>query len=336
MQPCPGPPAATRRRCLAQRVEHRLGEDHRRHVARTHCGRRLWVDHQPFSSNNRHRAIQAFVGRHKRVHHRLQAKISRRIGMRERHVLAACDLRRAIRQVEREVAVLDRQRDGELDALAADAVFVEPVNGAICAFFQHAADAGAHAQLRRIEHLVHALQHRFVAILDKQLLHPRVAASTGRHLRHEIALAVMRHARIEVEHFKHVGTRLAGHVNLHRRYAYAFLKNAHAVAGLAAGHAAANVRMMRDRCGKRDEASFVEDRRRHGAIVEMRYTDDIRIVRQECIAGAQGLSGKPLEDCADQPQGRTEVRRRIGHQRQRTAGRVADRGRAVGALLDVR
>ncbi len=234
------------------------------------------------------------------------------------------------------MAVLDRERNCELHALAGHAVFIEPVDRAVSAFLQYAADAGAHAALRRIEHVVDAFQHRVMAVLREEILHPRAAAVARRHLRHQVALAVMRHARIEVKHFEHVGARLARRVNLHRRHADAFLKNADAVARFAAGHAPADIRMMRDRRGERDEAAVVENRRRDRAVVQMRDTDDVRIIGEKCIAGLQRFERKALEYRAHHAQRRAQMRGRIGHQRERAPAGVAERRRAVGALLDVR
>ena len=68
------------------------------------------------------------------------------------------------------------------------------------------------------------------------------------------------------------------------------------VARFAAGHAAADIGVMRDRRRERDQAAFVENRRRDRAVVEMRDADDIGIIGQERIAGLQRFERKALED----------------------------------------
>ena len=93
---------------------------------------------------------------------------------------------------------------------------------------------------------------------------------------------------------------------------------------------------MGDRSGPRDHPAVVKDGCSHGAIVQMGDTYDIGIIRKKGIAGFQRLEWKPLEYCAHQPQRRTEMRRRVSHQRERAAARIADRGRTVRALFDVR
>ena len=231
-------------------------------------------------------------------------------------------------------AAADRHRKPYPAALALR-IAVEKILGFIAARGQPV-DRRAKTLFREIEICGDGCCRVVRAIALEQLQHALHADIVGSELRFQVADALVRRARVEQDDVDHVAVEHAGAHDAHRRNPQTFLIDALAHRGFRPGHHAADVRVMRDVGDERHDSLPDEHRRDDVDVGQMRAAAVVRIVGDELVARldlGERIALQYLVDCADH---RAQVYRHALRQRDDLALRVKYRGRAVGALLDVR
>ena len=234
-------------------------------------------------------------------------------------------------EVGGELVAGDRHPHPDLDRFRADAVAVDEVREAPGAVRQ-GGDLGTGAPLGVLDDVAHVAVETVDAVVGGERQQVLLALLQGRHLRQQVAVHERRHAHVAADDPPHGVVALTGGDELERRQPQPLLVDLGVVAGVAAGHAAADVGVVGDHAQPGDEGAFGE----HGLEQED--------VGQVAGAGVGIVAGQdvprpdvPLEHGQDAVQGGlhgSHVERQgqpLGHL---LAGGVEHGGGEVHAVLD--
>ena len=240
------------------------------------------VEDRAFGDHDLHRLDHPLVVRDVRVDHLQQRQNRRRRARRERAVHEAVGLRVGARVVEADPAVLDVDVDADRELRALVAAVVVDAALARVAAVRDLADLGLHHPPRRVEQRLLVRLEVVAAVLAEQLDEPALADRA----RADLGLHVVPHdveADVGEDEVPHVLAELATLDHLDRGNAQRLLPHLGRVRVVAAGHRAADVRLVPLDGGPRGEPPLAEHRLEHRDVVVL-VAEGEHVVVEEHVA----------------------------------------------------
>ena len=320
---------------LAQRLPHHV-DDLVRHEHGVHGHRRgrPRIDDAALGQADLDVAEGALVARQVGLEERGERHVDRRVGVGDRAVLEAADLCRGAGEVDDQLAVLDRQRDGDPAVDRLEAVVVDRLLGAPGAV-REPVDAALEAAVGMVEHGLEEV----VGLVGAQLLDQQrqpLGADAGR-AQHRVQVAVERlgQARVEQQQLPQVGAHRAALDQLQDGQADALVEDLGGGRVVGAGRAAADIGLVGAVAGEGDQRAADEHRPRDhpvGQVVAARF---VGIVEQEHVLRLDA-AGEVAQDRAHREAAAAGVDRDAVGLADQRAARVGDEAGEVVALAEDR